>query len=187
MMLFRKRLSVIGGPDTGDNCAAKSVTSIPGGYRIGLICTAEDSSSLQKSSSFGVSAGASSPLVDGVKTAVRTGEIASSGVANDRTKAVAGIAGGLAVSNTVDAVKAKPGALGGATLSASLGFSKSKSTSESHDETVVASNITGTDVNLVARGDGTPGSGALSVTGSDVTASRNLTIAAAGPVSFTLT
>ena len=59
-----------------------------------------------------------------------------------------------------------PGALGGATLSASLGFSKSKSTSESHDETVVASNITGTDVNLVARGDGTPGSGTLSVTGS---------------------
>ncbi len=70
----------------------------------------------------------------------------------------------------------------GVTVSASIGFSKSKSTTATSDQTVVASRISGGDVNIIATGTGAAGS--IKVTGSDVTATNNLTVLGAGPITF---
>jgi filamentous hemagglutinin len=175
-----KALTVSGSDVVGTGTTTLSGESVT----IQNVTDTADTSSLTKTSSVGVSIGVQSSVVDGISAATRAGEIATGSSANDRTKAVAGLAGGLAVSNTIDAFERDPGALGGVSASISLGISKSKSTSETHDETVVASNIAGTDVNLIARGNGTPGSGTLDVIGSDVTAVRNLTVAATDTINF---
>ena len=117
----------------------------------------------------------------------RLAEIGTS-TSNARVAAVSAVAGGLAVSNGVDAAKdvaktLKDGAGSlGVTVSASLGFSKSKSTSASTDQTVVASTVSGGDVNITATGAGATGS--IKVIGSDVTATNNLTVLGAGPITF---
>ena len=107
---------------------------------------------------------------------------------------MSGVAAGLAIKNGVDAAKdvAKSltdgvaGANLGVTVSANLGFSKSKSTSASTEQTTLASRISGGDVNI--RATGVPGasseSGTVRVIGSDVTAVRDLTVTAPGSITF---
>ena len=119
----------------------------------------------------------------------RLAEIGTS-TSNARVAAVSAVAGGLAIKNGVDAGKDvvgsltdnKPGANLGVTVSASLGFSKSKSTSASTDQTIVASSISGGDVNIRATGAGAAGT--IKVIGSDVTAVRDLTVTAPGSITF---
>ncbi|MBO9519443.1 MAG: hemagglutinin repeat-containing protein [Porphyrobacter sp.] len=138
-----------------------------------------DTTSSSKSSSFGLSLGVQSPLVNGVETAARMGEVAS-GTGNDRVAAVAGLAGGLAAYNAADAVMNDPGSLGGVNVSASVGFSKSRSSGESHDETVIGSTVSGGNVNLVASGAGA--NSTIRIAGSDVLAENNLLLAAEGAI-----
>ncbi|MGU3390752.1 two-partner secretion domain-containing protein [Sphingomonas sp. M1A8_2b] len=138
-----------------------------------------------KSSSVGLTIGVSSPLVDGPLTVERMGTIASA-TPNSRVATVAGMAGGLAIKNTADAAKDVAGTISsgtgslGVTASASLGISSSRSSTAERDETTVASSIAGNDVNLVARGAGAQST--VTVVGSDVTAARDLAIAADGAI-----
>jgi filamentous hemagglutinin len=123
-------------------------------------------------------------LVSIAKTATSAGSA--------RTQAVAAVAGGLAIANTVDAAKDAVGAVkdiakGGSltslgSVTASVGFSKSKSTSASSDQTVVGSSIAGGDVNIIARGAGDQST--ISITGSSVTARQDLTLSAPGAITF---
>ncbi|RJF93321.1 hemagglutinin repeat-containing protein [Sphingomonas cavernae] len=146
-----------------------------------------DTNSMSKSSSFGVSVGINNPVVAGIETAARMGEIATGGGANERTKAVAGLAGALAGYNAVDSLTSANGdplkALDSLTsVSVTLGISKSKSTSETHDETAVGSQIAGQDVVIAASGAGA--NSTIAVTGSDVHATRDLTLAAEGGIAL---
>jgi hypothetical protein len=110
-----------------------------------------------------------------------------------RTQAVAGVAGALAVANSVDAAKDAVGAVKDiasgvkgltslGSITASVGFSKSKSTTASTDQTVVGSQIAGGDVNIIARGAGDAST--INVIGSSVTATRDLTLSAPGAIIF---
>ena len=63
-----------------------------------------------------------------------------------------------------------------------VGVSKSKSSSQSIDQTVVGSQISGGDVNLTARGAGDKST--VTVTGSKVAATRDLTVTAPGAITF---
>ena len=146
-----------------------------------------NSTSLSKSSSFGVSIKAQSNVVDAVKTVSRLGEIGTT-TSNARVAAVSAVAGGLAVANGIDAAKdvaksIKDGAGSlGVTVSASIGFSKSKSTSASTDQTIIASSVSGGDVNIIASG--AASAGTVKVIGSDVSATNNLTVLGNGPITF---
>jgi filamentous hemagglutinin len=117
----------------------------------------------------------------------RLAEIGST-TSNARVAAVSAVAGGLAIKNGVDAAKDVAGAIKsgtgslGVTVSASLGSSKSKSTSESTDQTIVASSVSGRDVNIIATGAGSAGT--IKVIGSDVAATNNLTVLGSGGVTF---
>ncbi len=72
--------------------------------------------------------------------------------------------------------------LANGSVNVSVGFSKSKSSSQSVDQTVVGSQISGGDVNLTARGAGDKST--ITVTGSKVAATRDLTVTAPGAITF---
>jgi filamentous hemagglutinin len=170
-----------------DVVAPGKVNLIGGSVTIANATDTATSTSLSKSSNFGVTVKAQSNVVDAIKTVASTANIAAN-TSSARVAAVGAVASGLAVKNGVDAaegiaktIKEGKGSLG-VTVSASLGFSKSKSTSEGTDQTVVASNISGGSVNILATGEGAKGT--VRVTGSDVTAAKNLNILASGPITF---
>ena len=173
---------------TGSQVAAPGAVNLFGeSVKIENATDTANSTSLSKSSSFGVSLKAQSNVVDAVKTVSRLGEIGTT-TSNARVAAVSAVAGGLAVANGVDAakdvaksIKDDAGSLG-VTVSASIGFSKSKSTSASTDQTVVASSISGRDVNITATGAGSAGT--VKVIGSDVSATNNLTVLGNGPITL---
>ncbi len=141
-----------------------------------------------KSSSFGVTARINSPILSGVQAITNTARIAAT-TDSDRTRAVAGLAGGLAAINTFDAV-GKVGKLSNlikdplqsVSVSVSVGFSKSRNETNTVDETVVGSSVTGGDVNIISTGDGTDG--AINIKGSRVEAGRDLILAAQGPITI---
>lgn len=148
-----------------------------------------DSTSRSKSSSVGVSIAINNPVVNGAQTVARMGEIAGGDTANDRTKAVAGLAGGLAAINAGDAASSALGKAGGNPVDAlkgmtsvdvTLGMSKSKSTTETHDETAVGSQVRGKDMVIVASGAGAAST--ITVQGSNIDATRDLTLAAEGAI-----
>jgi len=104
--------------------------------------------STSESKSVGVTIGLQSPLLSGAQTLNRLTEIGTQ-TDNARTAAVAAVAGGLAAKNTIDAFNKDPKALGGVTISASIGFSKSQSENRTSDETRLE-----TTGNLTALADG---------------------------------
>ena len=120
------------------------------------------------------------------QTAIDRGKPAATS-ASSRTQAIAGIAGGLAVYNSVDAVKdvaatIKSGTGGlGIRAEASLGVSSSRANS-STSQTVIGSGITGGDVTIIANGAGS--TGAIDVKGSSINAGRDLTLAANGAINL---
>lgn len=138
-----------------------------------------------KSSSFGVTATISSPLISSLQALGNMAKTAV-GAESSRTAAVAGLAGGLAAVNAADAVEnlgsvkdlaKKP--TSAFNISVTAGFSKSSSRTDTTDQTVVGSVVTGSDVNIVARGDrGGASSGAINITGSTIEAGRDLMLAA---------
>lgn len=173
---------------TGSNVVAPGTVNLIGdSVTIAHAIDTANSTSLSKSSSFGVSVKAQSSIVDTIKTVSDMATIAA-GTESARVAAVSLLAGGLAVKNGIDAGKdiAKTIASGtgelGITLSASLGFSKSKSTSEGADQSIIGSNISGGNVNIVATGSGD--AGFVRVTGSDIMAANNLVVLGNGPITF---
>lgn len=142
------------------------------------------STSTTKSSSFGLSIGVQSPVIAGATAAVKAADIATSS-GEGRTQAVAALAGGLAAYNTYNALSkiASVSDLKKAgSLSISLGFSSSKSTSSTTGESVVGSTVTGNDVTLLATGAGAGST--IAVTGSTIKAANDLTLAAQGDITL---
>ena len=130
-----------------------------------------------KSSSVGLSVNIGSPAIAGAATAVRMADTAAR-TTEARTAGVAAVAGGLAVKNTADTLANPDAPI--ASASASLGISRSRSQGESRTETAVGSVIQGRDVTLIANGAGAAGT--IGVRGSDVLASRDLSLAANGAI-----
>jgi filamentous hemagglutinin len=189
---------------TGSQVAAPDTVNLIGeSVKIENATDTANSTSSSRSSSFGVSLKVNSPLIAGVQAANALARLAAT-ASDTRTQAVAGVAAGLAVANTVDAAKDVVDALGGVktlagglsklgalgSLNVSLGISKSRSSSASSDQTVVGATVAGGDVNIIARGAGTastPSTGSgqgIAVTGSSVTAVRDLTLSAPGSITF---
>ncbi|RJF93197.1 hemagglutinin repeat-containing protein [Sphingomonas cavernae] len=136
-----------------------------------------DTTSLNTSSSFGLSIKPYENVSGAVKSVTGL-----PGRIDDRAAGGAAQTGVTAVSETLRTVDSVLGAVTNAAgISANLGFSKSKSTSESHAELVSGSTVAAREVNIVANGSaaGAPaGSGAsagtLTVTGSDITATDDM-------------
>lgn len=99
-----------------------------------------------------------------------------------------GLAGGLAAYNTYQGAKALSqvkdvkdlGKLGA--VSVSLGFSSSKSTSTAMTETVAGSTVVGRDVTLLASGAGDGAGSDITVTGSTLRGTGDVTLAADGAI-----
>ena len=172
---------------TGSQIAAPGTVALSGrSITVANATDTVDTANHSRASSFGLSIGASAPVVSEAHTVADAGRIAGSSPSG-RTAAVAAVAGGLAVKNGIDAANAIQSGTGGATLSASIGFSKSSASSAAHDETIVASDITGGNVALSARGGGAAST--ISVIGSDIAATGdpaagngNLTVGADGAI-----
>ncbi|WP_102155334.1 two-partner secretion domain-containing protein [Tsuneonella flava] len=143
-----------------------------------------DTSSTTRSSSFGLSVGASSPILAGVTAAADMAQVATSS-GNERTQAVAALAGGLGAYNAYGAAS-KIGSVSdlrnAGQVSVTLGFSSSKSASATSDEAVVGSLVTGNNVMLLANGAGVGST--IDITGSAVRAAKNLTVAAEGDIAL---
>jgi filamentous hemagglutinin len=146
-----------------------------------------DTTRTTKSSSWGFSIGGQSQVIQSAANLVDAAAIATS-TGNDRVAAVAGLAGGMAAVNAYNAGKDLASTIAkgkgdlGVSVGVSFGFSKSSSTDKSHDETVVGSGITGNNVTLLANGADDQGS--IDVTGSNIAARNDLTLAANGPISI---
>lgn len=181
---------------TGSTVAAPGLVSLSGeSVRIANATDTVTTVTTSKSSSTSFSIQLKSPVVSGLQTVARTAELAA-GASSSRTQAVAAVAGGLAVKNTIDAVKnALPGATSAlnagdplkaagnlASLSISFGISKSSSSSTAVDQTAVGSSIAGGDVAIIAHGAGSAST--ISVTGSSISAGRDLTLAAPGAITL---
>ena len=154
---------------TGESVAIRNATDV----------TTTDT--LNKSSSIGISVGAQSPVLSGLQGVRDSGRILGNANANARTSAVAGLAGGLAAYNAADALKG--GVTNLAAVGVSFGVSSSKATSNTRDETNVASRIAGNDVAIAARGAGAAST--IAVQGSEVAAARNLSLTAPGAITLT--
>jgi len=150
-----------------------------------------DSETRSKSSSFGVSVGVNNSVLSGAQTVTDMAGIIGAGASNDRTKAVAALAGGLAAYNAgdeflgaLDAAKGDPAkALRSLTsVDVTLGISKSKSSSQTHDETVVGSQIAGRDIEIIA--DDAGAASTIRVQGSQVNALGDLTLSAPGAITL---
>ncbi|MBW6525825.1 hemagglutinin repeat-containing protein [Sphingomonas sp. RHCKR7] len=155
---------------------------------VGAVIDTNDSWGTSRQSSAGLSLGGSSSLLNEVGTVARMAG-AGSGAARDgdsRTAVVAGLAGGLAISNGLDDARALNDMLGkgkgefGVSLHATLGVSRSSSRTSSHRETVVGSDVGGDTVVLSASGDG-PGS-TIDIAGSDVGGRRGTVLKAPGNI-----
>ncbi|SFN87765.1 hemagglutinin repeat-containing protein [Sphingomonas sp. OK281] len=153
---------------TGESVAIRNATDV----------TTTDT--LNKSSSIGISVGAQSPVLSGLQGVRDSGRILGNANTNARTSAVAGLAGGLAAYNAADALKG--GITNLAAVGVSFGVSSSKATSNTRDETNVASRIAGNDVAIAARGAG-PAS-TIAVQGSQIDATRDLTLSAPGAITL---
>jgi filamentous hemagglutinin family protein len=146
-----------------------------------------DSTHTAKSSSVGVNIGVQSQVLQSATNLVDAAQIATS-TGSDRVAAVAGLAGGMSAVNAYNAGKdlaatiAKGTGSLGVSVGVSFGISKSSSSDKSHDETVVSSQVTGNNVTLLATGAGQDGS--IAVTGSNVAAAQDLTLAAKGPITI---
>ena len=91
--------------------AAPGVVSLSGAsVTIQNATDTADSTTLSKSSSFGVTLSASSVVTDAIQTTARLAAIGSS-TSNARVAAVSAVAGGLAIKNGVDAAKDVVGSL----------------------------------------------------------------------------
>jgi filamentous hemagglutinin len=154
---------------TGESVAIRNATDV----------TTTDT--LNKSSSIGISVGAQSPVLSGLQGVRDSGRILGNANTNARTSAVAGLAGGLAAYNASDALKG--GVTNLAAVGVSFGVSSSKATSNTRDETNVASRIAGNDVAIAARGAGAAST--IAVQGSEVTAAGNLSLTAPGAITLT--
>jgi filamentous hemagglutinin len=182
---------------TGSTVASPGVTSLIGErVTIQNALDVTNTTNQSKSSSVGLSVSLNIPLVNtlnNIKTNVESvanlGQVAANS-SNSRTQAVAGVAGALAVKNTIDSVNALPSItsaikdpLGTLTkdisVSVSFGASSSRSNAASTDQTVLGSAISGGDVNIIAR------TGGIDIKGSSVTAGRDLAVIAPGAINIT--
>jgi filamentous hemagglutinin family protein len=136
-------------------------------------------------SSFGLTLGAQGPLLNALDATNRLGYIAAK-TSNARVQAVSLLASGLAIKNGYDAAKDivttivdKKGLLG-LSISASIGFNRTTSTSLSVDETIVASQVTGGDISIFTRA--VNGESGINIYGSDVAAVRDLRLFSNGGI-----
>jgi filamentous hemagglutinin len=116
------------------------------------------------------------PMVSAIQTA---SQMQSSAKKTDDTRMqiLAGATTALAGKNAYDAVKADPKSGGGINIGVSLGTSKSESNSSQDSATVNASSLNaGGDIHLTATGAGKDSN--ITVKGSDITAGRNINLAA---------
>lgn len=173
---------------TGSEVVGTGLTRLTGeSVAIRGVTDTVDTRTLSTSSSVGISVGVQNPVLSGLAGVRDSARILGNDNANARTTAVAGLAGGLAAYNAADALR-----VGGANIadtarnltsvSVSVGVSSSKATSATRDETNVASRITGQDVAIAARGAGAAST--IDVQGSEVTASRDLSLAAPGAITL---
>ncbi|USI73480.1 two-partner secretion domain-containing protein [Sphingomonas morindae] len=173
---------------TGSRVAAGGDVRLQGAtVEIANALNASDTSQTTQSSSVGLSIGVQSQLLQSLGNAVDMGRIATS-TGNDRVVAVAGLAGGMAAVNAVNAGKdlartltSGSGSLG-VSVGVTFGISTSRATSTAHDETVVGSQVRGRDVAIIAQGTGAGGT--IAVRGTTVEAARDLTLAANGAITL---
>ena len=182
-----KALSVTGSQVVGSETVALLGQSV----NIQNATDVTDTNTVSKSSSFGVTVGINNAVLNAALTAKDMAGIVGNDQANDRTKAVAGLTGGLATYNGVDMAGKALGEAGGdplkaldasTSLSVTVGMSKSKSTTATHDETILASQVSGKDVIIAASGAGADST--INVAGSNVDATNNLTLAAEGAITL---
>jgi filamentous hemagglutinin len=169
---------------TGSQVAAPGVVSLSGeSVTIQNATDTANSTSLSKSSSFGVSIKAYENVSAAVKSVATLADRVGAGA-----KGGAAATGITAASETLRSVAAVTNALTNtAGITASVGFSKSKSTTASQEQAVVGSSIAGGTVNIVARDvlvrsaeNGSAGD--VRVTGSSITSAGDTNIAAARDV-----
>lgn len=176
-------LNIVGSSIAG----TEQVTLIGQSINVAGALNAQDTREASRSSSVGLTIGANSPVLNAVDATVRMARLATT-TTDSRAQAVAGLAGGLAVYNGVDSALDMARTIGagtgdlGVSVSATLGFSKSRSESESHTESVLGSSITGGDVTLVATGAGRDST--ITVAGSEIRVDRDITLAADGAISL---
>jgi filamentous hemagglutinin len=157
---------------TGSQVAAPGTVNLIGeSVTIQNATDTANATSLSKSSSFGVSIKAYENVSGAVKSVATLGDRIGQG-----GKGAVGT-GITAASETLRTVAAVTNALTNtAGVTASIGFSKSKSTTATQEQAVVSSSIAGGTVNVTATGSD------VRVTGSSITSSGNTTIAAARDV-----
>lgn len=138
-----------------------------------------------RSSSLGVTLGVQSQLLQSAGNLLDMGEVAAR-TGNARVAAVAGLAGGMAAVNAAEAGQGLVATLGkgsgdlGASVGATFGVSRARSSDDAHDERLVGSGVHGRDVTIVATGPGAAGT--IDVRGSRVQADTDLAVGANGKI-----
>lgn len=118
----------------------------------------------------------STPIISALQTASQMQSTVKK-TDDTRMQALAGATTVLAGKNTYDAFKADPGHGGGINIGVSFGTSKSESNSSQDSTTTNASSLNaGGDIHLTATGAGKDSN--ITVKGSDITAGRNINLAA---------
>ncbi|MGR0116379.1 hemagglutinin repeat-containing protein [Ralstonia pseudosolanacearum] len=130
----------------------------------------------------GLTVAVTAPVIAALQTASQMGSAASE-TSDTRLKMLAGGATALAAKNAADAVAADPKSGGGASISITVGGSKSDS-KQSQDADTAAGSIVraGGDVRIRAIGDGQ--NSTLTVQGSDVQAGKNALLKADGDINL---
>ena len=180
------RIDVLGSRIDGAGPTVLSGRSI----HVGAVIDTVDSWGTSRQSSAGLSIGGSSSLLNEVGTAARMAGTAADAANGGRSRGalVAGLAGGLAISNGLDDARSLSETLGkgkgdlGVSLHATLGVSRSSSRTSSHSETVVGSDIGGDTVVLRAQGGGADST--IDIAGSDVGGRRGTVLKAPGNITI---
>ncbi|QQC64327.1 hemagglutinin repeat-containing protein [Paraburkholderia ginsengisoli] len=159
-----------------DLVAAQNITGTAANVIIDSATDTSHTSHTQQTSSSGLTIGLSGSVGDAINNAYAQGQALASGNSNGRAEALHGIA---AAGDAAMAGMGAAGVMGGATgpnapsigVQVSIGSSKSQSQSSEDQTTQHGSNVqAGGTATFVATGDGTAGSGNLTIAGSNVSA-----------------
>ncbi|MGA3888367.1 hemagglutinin repeat-containing protein [Ralstonia nicotianae] len=130
----------------------------------------------------GLTVAVTAPVIAAMQTASQMGSAASE-TSDTRLKMLAGGATALAGKNAADAIAADPKSGGGASISITVGGSKSESKQTQDADTAAGSTVrAGGDVRIRATGDGQ--NSTLTVQGSDVQAGKNALLKADGDINL---
>ncbi|MGC5953776.1 hemagglutinin repeat-containing protein [Ralstonia pseudosolanacearum] len=130
----------------------------------------------------GLTVAVTAPVIAAMQTASQMGSAASE-TSDTRLKMLAGGATALAGKNAADAIAADPKSGGGASISITVGGSKSESKQTQDADTAAGSTVrAGGDVRIRSTGDGQ--NSTLTVQGSDVQAGKNALLKADGDINL---